>query len=85
MESKQIFTVDEANFPLKSFSELLKRVRYIPLIDAGVSLRTHGAIARGKEMDVFVKLNGVDYVADVWPGAVHFVDFLHPNATKYWI
>jgi alpha-glucosidase (family GH31 glycosyl hydrolase) len=20
----------------------------------------------------------------VWPGVVHFVDFLHPNGTTYW-
>lgn len=37
-------------------------------------------------MDVFIKtpkgqeLNGI-----VWPGATAFVDFLHPNATKYWM
>jgi len=23
-------------------------------------------------------------VGEVWPGAAAFVDFFHPNATKYW-
>jgi len=36
-------------------------------------------------MNVFAKLDGTDYYAEVWPGGVHFVDFLHPNATEYWM
>lgn len=35
-------------------------------------------------MNVFIKRNGENYKANVWPGVVHFVDFLHPNATEYW-
>jgi len=23
-------------------------------------------------------------MAKVWPGLVHFVDYLHPNATDFW-
>lgn len=85
MNTKQDFTVDEANFPPARFAELLKKVRYIPLIDAGVSTRTDFAMSEGRSKNVFAKLNGTDYVAEVWPGSVHFVDFLHPNATKYWM
>jgi len=25
------------------------------------------------------------YVGKVWPGSTTFVDFFHPNATKYWV
>jgi alpha-glucosidase (family GH31 glycosyl hydrolase) len=24
------------------------------------------------------------YTGDVWPGTVHFVDYLHPNSTLFW-
>lgn len=85
MQSKQDFTVDTMNFNLQSFSEVLKRVRYVPLIDAGVSLKTRSAMEKGRQMNVFSKENGRDYVGRVWPGEVHFVDFLHPNSTEYWV
>lgn len=34
-------------------------------------------------MNVFIKaLNGQSYyTGEVWPGTVHFVDYLHPNAS----
>jgi len=31
-----------------------------------------------------VKNPSQDYLATVWPGKVNFVDFLHPNANRYW-
>jgi len=63
----------------------MKKVRYVPIVDSGVSLMTTFAISEGRNKNVFAKLKNVDYVAEVWPGSVHFVDFLHPNATDYWI
>ena len=42
---------------------------------------------KGKASDVFLKspsLHNSNYVASVWPGKVHFVDYLHPNASEYW-
>ena len=38
-------------------------------------------------MDVFIKTKNDksrEYIAKVWPGSVHFVDYLHPNASKFW-
>lgn len=67
------------------FEKLLEDVRYIPIIDAGVSIDTDFAMEAGKKMDVFIKKNGDNYLANVWPGDVHFVDFLHPNSTEYWM
>ena len=64
-----------------------KRIHYIPLIDAGVSIADKIAINEGNNYHVFFKSiqNSKDnYLAAVWPGKVHFVDFLHPNASKYW-
>jgi alpha-glucosidase (family GH31 glycosyl hydrolase) len=84
MIEKQDFTVNEKVYPLEKFAALLRDVRYIPLIDAGVSMKTAFAMEKGSEMNVFVKKGGAEYVAKVWPGNVHFVDFLHPNSTTYW-
>ena len=40
---------------------------------------------RGKELDIFVRAaNGDQYLGQVWPGAVHFPDFLHPKAQEWW-
>jgi alpha-glucosidase (family GH31 glycosyl hydrolase) len=35
-------------------------------------------------MNAFIKLNGKNYIGKVWPGLTSFVDFLHPNGSKYW-
>ena len=57
------------------------------MIDVGVSLEDKLAMAKGKDMNVFIKSNrakGSDYEAVVWPGKVHFVDYLHPNSSIFW-
>lgn len=64
-----------------------KRIHYIPLIDAGVSIEDRSAIDNGNKLGVFMKsLNspGQNYLAAVWPGKVHFVDYLHPNSSNFW-
>lgn len=53
----------------------------MPLIDAGISVVDQNATTMGTEMGVFFKdpRNPLkNYVAEVWPGVVNFVDFLHP-------
>ena len=38
-------------------------------------------------MGVFFKSvnnNKKEYIAKVWPGKVHMVDYLHPNASTFW-
>jgi len=64
-----------------------KRIHYIPLIDAGVSVEDKTAMESGNKQGVFMKsLNNANqnYLAAVWPGKVHFVDYLHPNASNFW-
>ena len=62
-------------------------IHFVPLIDAGVSIHDNNAMQMGKEMDVFIRnpRNKEQYYqAEVWPGAVHFVDFWHPKAFDFW-
>ena len=64
-----------------------KGIHYIPLIDVGVSIKDKVAIKKGQDDNVFLKdpkRPGTDYIATVWPGKVHFVDYLHPNASNFW-
>lgn len=64
-----------------------KNLHWIPLIDVGVSLLDHESIELGRELDVFLKNVSHSenyYVGEVWPGRVHFVDYLHPNASYFW-
>lgn len=64
-----------------------RRIHYIPLIDAGVSVMDKVATNLGSKMNTFLKAYRnpkQEYIGAVWPGKVHFVDFLHPNATSYW-
>ncbi len=36
-------------------------------------------------MDVFtLNATGKPLMGWVWPGAVHYPDFFHPNASQYW-
>lgn len=89
MDKKAIFTVDTSNYPPAKMSALIKnkRINYIPLIDVGVSLLDLPANNLGTTMDVFFKsVNNPnqEYVGAVWPGRVHFVDYLHPNSSNYW-
>ena len=55
MHDKQDFTLDQYNFPVNKFNELLKDVRYIPIIDAGISIKTGFAMEKGKQLDIFMK------------------------------
>ena len=55
-------------------------------MDAGIHVNQNGeAYIEGKKRNVFIKdAVGEEFHGLVWPGAVTFVDFLHPNATEYW-
>lgn len=89
MDRKAIFTLDIRNYPPDRLNSLLtsKRIHYIPLIDAGISVADRVAIDAGNNASVFFKSirnQNENYLGAVWPGKVHFVDFLHPNASNFW-
>lgn len=82
------FTVDEnvyPNFPdfVREMRE--KNVHLIPIIDAGVKAEQGYFVDdEGVEKGYYVKnADGTDFVGTVWPGEVHFPDFLNPEARQW--
>ena len=60
---------------------------YIVMVDPAVADYDYRAYNRGMEMDVFMKdkKGKKPYRGVVWPGVAVFPDWLHPNATEYWV
>lgn len=64
-------------------------MRFIPIVDPGVPVAIlnpwYSAYNEGLEQDLFIKdITGEPYIGQVWPGPVHFPDFMHPAAQDYW-
>ncbi|MGN1147027.1 MAG: TIM-barrel domain-containing protein [Lachnospiraceae bacterium] len=88
MERFKDFTVDKEAFPdLTALAEELKAqgIRLIPIIDAGVKIEEgYDIYEEGVEKGYFCKEeSGENFVAGVWPGRVHFPDFLNEDA-RHW-
>lgn len=88
MENFKDFSVSDERFPnFGSFTETLKEkgVRLIPIIDAGVKIEEgYDVYEEGINGGHFVENEeGKPYVAAVWPGKVHFPDFLQEK-TRAW-
>lgn len=88
MEDFKDFTVSEDRFP--DFGNFVRAwkdrgVRFIPIIDAGVKVEEgYTVYEEGVRDGHFVQdLEGKPYVAAVWPGKVHFPDFLR-RETRAW-
>ena len=79
------FTIDESRFPLERMAAITNKYHYIPIIDAGIKVNDGVAYNEGRKRGVFVQDgNGNELHGRVWPGNTTFVDFFHPNSTKYW-
>ncbi|MBE5845083.1 MAG: alpha-glucosidase [Butyrivibrio sp.] len=88
MERYKDFTIDENSFPeFPKFVEEMKArgIHLVPIIDAGVKNEDgYDVYEEGVEKDYFVKKeNGENLVAAVWPGKVHFPDFLNDEARAW--
>ncbi|GAU79733.1 TIM-barrel domain-containing protein [Fusibacter sp. 3D3] len=88
MERFKDFTVSDERFPhFKSFVShfLEKDIKLIPIIDAGVKIEAdYDVYEEGIKNDYFcTDSEGKPFVAAVWPGKVHFPDFLNPDARKW--
>lgn len=88
MDHYKDFTVNEQAFPeFADFCTKMKKrgIHLVPIIDAGVKIEDgYDVCEEGKKADYFVKdEEGNDLVAAVWPGKVHFPDFMKPETRKW--
>ena len=88
MERYKDFTVDKERFPdLERLTADMKAegIHLVPIIDAGVKIEEgYDVYEEGVENNYFCKnADGENFVGAVWPGRVHFPDFLNPK-TREW-
>ena len=88
MQDFKDFTVNPERFPdFENFVKEMKNegIHLVPIIDAGVKIEEgYDVYEEGKTKGYFCKKeNGEELVAAVWPGKVHFPDFLNDDARKW--
>ncbi|MGN0270475.1 MAG: TIM-barrel domain-containing protein, partial [Candidatus Weimeria sp.] len=88
MERYKDFTTDDEKFPdFRDFTAEMKKrgIRLVPIIDAGVKIEEgYDVYEEGVKNGYFCrKENGENFTAAVWPGRVHFPDFLNDDARKW--
>jgi alpha-glucosidase len=88
MENFKDFTISEKRFPdFKAFVDEMKAIdiKLVPIIDAGVKIEPgYDVYEEGIKNDFFVTdKQGKPFVAAVWPGKVHFPDFLNKDARNW--
>ncbi|RDX77258.1 Alpha-xylosidase 1, partial [Mucuna pruriens] len=90
MDGHKDFTLNPINYPRSKLLEFLDRIhsigmKYIVIIDPGIAVNSsYGVYQRGLANDVFIKYEGEPFLAQVWPGAVYFPDFLNPRTVSWW-
>lgn len=90
MDGHKDFTLNPNNYPRPKLLAFLEKIhsigmKYIVLIDPGIGVNSsYGVYQRGIANDVFIKYQGEPYLAQVWPGAVNFPDFLNPKTVEWW-
>ncbi|KAG5608233.1 hypothetical protein H5410_019514 [Solanum commersonii] len=90
MDGKKDFTLNPVNYPRPNLLAFLDKIhargmKYIVIVDPGIGVNnTYGVYLRGIANDVFIKYEGKPYLAQVWPGAVNFPDFLNPKTVEWW-
>lgn len=88
MNDYKNFTVDSEKFPdFKSFVSEMKTdgFRLIPIIDAGCKIEDDYFIHEEGISNQYYCTNANDkpFVGAVWPGKVHFPDFINPEVRKW--
>ncbi|GAB2226585.1 hypothetical protein Droror1_Dr00022396 [Drosera rotundifolia] len=91
MDGHKDFTLNPVSYPRPKLLEFLEMVHdrgmhYVVLIDPGIAVNSsYGVYQRGLANDVFIKYHGEPYLAQVWPGAVNFPDYLNPKTVDWWV
>lgn len=88
MERYKDFTLNNDTFPeFESFCKEMREqgIHLVPIIDAGVKIEEgYDVYEEGVANNYFCKdADGKDFVGAVWPGRVHFPDFLKPETRKW--
>ncbi|XP_057810630.1 alpha-xylosidase 1-like [Salvia miltiorrhiza] len=90
MDGHKDFTLNPHNYPRPKLLAFLDKIhalgmKYIVIIDPGIGVNaTYGVYQRALANDVFIKYHGRPFLAQVWPGAVNFPDFLNPKTVQWW-
>ncbi|XP_027364796.1 alpha-xylosidase 1-like [Abrus precatorius] len=90
MDGHKDFTLNPVNYPRPKLLKFLDKIhnigmKYIVIIDPGIAVNSsYGVYQRGMANDVFIKYEGEPYMAQVWPGAVYFPDYLNPKTVSWW-
>ncbi|CAL1392753.1 unnamed protein product [Linum trigynum] len=90
MDFHKDFTLSPISYPREKLQAFLDKIhgigmKYIVIIDPGINVNsTYGVYNRGIADDVFIKYEGQPFLAQVWPGAVNFPDFLNPKTVSWW-
>ena len=63
-------------------------LKWVPIVDAGIKRNQNSTeiYKKGENLDVYIKSNMTKgYLVNcVWPGESVFVDYNHPNSSKFW-
>ncbi|XP_022868169.1 alpha-xylosidase 1-like [Olea europaea var. sylvestris] len=90
MDGHKDFTLNPTNYSRPKLLAFLEKIhargmKYIVIIDPGISVnKSYGVYQRGLANDVFIKYEGKPYLAQVWPGALNFPDYLNPKTVEWW-
>jgi alpha-glucosidase len=90
MDLRRTWTVDPDRFPIEKMQEFITYLHdhdqhYMMMVDPPISVNDSASYNAAQEAGVILGYdNGTEFWATMWPGAVVFVDWLHPNSQSFW-